>query len=238
MVALEKTGERKRGRITLRVDVVVAKSRRKSRVNQAEGGKIRHKSWPRFFPRPAFTLDGVGHRLDLSASGSQEWILHIDHGRPSVRFEYVRIHSKLAGAPQRMQGKKGRGGCYLCGMARVTYTQGGITFIRQPVAPFRPKVNSRLTRNGDLPRPFSPFDFLKVEPAFSPFNHQYRRYNAFLHYRSSLPTSKYNRYSFFFKLFRTGIKYIHPYNCRIVKSNIKRRDKYKSRMGRRVLLIF
>lgn len=38
-------------------------------------------------------------------------------------------------------------GCYLCGMARVTYTQGGITFIRQPVAPFRPKVNSRLTRN-------------------------------------------------------------------------------------------
>lgn len=149
MAALEKTGERKRGRITLRVDVVVAKSRRKSRVNQAEGGKIRHKSWPRFFPRPAFTLDGVGHRLDLSASGSQEWILHIDHGRPSVRFEYVRIHSKLAGAPQRMQGKKG-GGCYLCGMARVTYTQGGITFIRQPVAPFRPKVNSRLTRNGDL----------------------------------------------------------------------------------------
>lgn len=114
MAALEKTGERKRGRITLRVDVVVAKSRRKSRVNQAEGGKIRHKSWPRFFPRPAFTLDGVGHRLDLSASGSQEWILHIDHGRPSVRFEYVRIHSKLAGAPQRMQGKKGGGRVVIC----------------------------------------------------------------------------------------------------------------------------
>lgn len=149
-------------------------------------------------------------------------------------FEFIRSSQ---GRRRGCRGKRG-GGCYLCGMARVTYTQGGITFIRQPVAPFRPKVNSRLTRNGDLPRPFSPFDFLKVEPAFSPFNHQYRRYNAFLHYRSSLPTSKYNRYSFFFKLFRTGIKYIHPYNCRIVKSNIKRRDKYKSRMGRRVLLIF
>lgn len=69
------------------------------------------------------------------------------------------------------RGRKGGGrGCYLCGMARVTYTQGGITFIRQPVAPFRPKVNSRLTRNGDLSHPFSPFDFLKVESEFSPIS--------------------------------------------------------------------
>lgn len=173
MAALEKRRERKRkgGRVTLRVDVVVAKSRRKSRVNQAEGGKIRHKSWPRFFPRPAFTLDGVGHRLDLSASGSQEWILHIDHG-PTLCALWIRSNSfqPRRGAAEDAGEEGGGRGCYLCGMARVTYTQGGITFIRQPVAPFRPKVNSRLTRNGDLSHPFSPFDFLKVESEFSPIS--------------------------------------------------------------------
>lgn len=118
MAALEKRRERKRkgGRVTLRVDVVVAKSRRKSRVNQAEGGKIRHKSWPRFFPRPAFTLDGVGHRLDLSASGSQEWILHIDHG-PTLCALWIRSNSfqpRRGAAEDAGEERGGGGGVVIC----------------------------------------------------------------------------------------------------------------------------